>query len=58
MTFSVGVQARRAKHRTGKGMGRGNVVVMVRNCVCKRSLLAVTWHDPGCESKLSTFLLV
>lgn len=57
-TFSIGVQEKRAKRSKGKGVEGGKNTGMVCNLVSKHSVLAVTWHGPGCEFRINTFLLV
>lgn len=58
MTFSVGMQERRAKYSKGKGVEGGKNTAMVCDLVYKYPALAATWHGPGCEFRIDTFLLM
>lgn len=58
MTFSIGVQERRAKRSKVKGVEGGKNTATVCDLVYKYPALAATWHGPGCEFRIDTFLLV
>lgn len=58
MTFSIGVHEGRAKRSKGKGREGGENTAMVCDFVYEDPALAATWHGPGCEFRIDTFLPV